>query len=288
MTGYGNGTAAEGDIAVTAEIRSVNSRYFELSMRLPRLYQYRELEIRDMVKSKINRGKLSLSVSIQQQQEAASPIAVDKSAVAAYHRLLEEVRGICGIGEEISLNHLLKFPDIFRTEEAQLEDEMEWRLIQSSIMEAVMQLASMKSQEGGQLSDDLRGRIGTIGSGIDEIERLSAGRVDIERQRLTEKVRDILGDERLDPARLEQEIVLFASKTDITEELVRMRSHNRFFLEALDAAGSEGRKLTFLVQEMNRESNTIASKSYESDIAHIVVDIKEELERIREQLQNVE
>lgn len=202
--------------------------------------------------------------------------------------LLTELRDSTGIAGDITLDMLLKFPDVLGGEEqVDIADE-EWALVTQAVQTAAEQLLSMRSKEGAELSADLAARVSSMDASIARIEELSAGRVDIERARLQERIAAVLSDDRIDPDRIEMEIVMLADKMDITEELVRFRSHVKFFLEALQAEESEGRKLSFLLQEMNREANTIGSKSYDADIAHLVVSIKEELERIREQIQNIE
>ncbi len=288
MTGYGYGTATSGSVTAVAEIRSVNNRYHEVSMRLPKSLQNRELEVKELLKSRISRGKLSLAVSLQGSQQESLPITLDRTALRHYLALVQEVREVTGIEEELRLDHLLRFPDIFHVEEGEADDEAEWTLARTAIEDAITRITAMKVQEGGQLCDDLRSRVRLLDRHAAAVQALFEGRVEQELQRVTERVRQFLTEDKIDPLRLEQEVVMYAAKTDITEELVRLQSHTRFFLEALDAPSSEGRKLTFLLQEMNREANTISSKSYDTGIAHTVVEIKEELERIREQLQNVE
>jgi uncharacterized protein (TIGR00255 family) len=183
---------------------------------------------------------------------------------------------------------LLKFPEVFQNEEQPETIEKEWELTQEALNQAVKALNSMRIKEGQEIVADLGKRVDIMERGITDIEALTKDSVEIERQRLKERIDLLLGNDKVDPERLEQEIVVFSDKIDITEEVVRFRSHLKFFREALNAPSSEGRKLNFLLQEMNREANTISSKSYHAQIAHIVVTIKEELERIREQIQNVE
>ena len=190
--------------------------------------------------------------------------------------------------EEIRLDTLLKFSEVLSAEEEDDLPEEEWSLVLEAVSGAVAGLFDMRSKEGAELATDLRTRIRLLNEAVDKVETLTAGRVAQERDRLREKLRALLSEEKIDPARLDMEIALLADKIDITEELVRFRSHTKFFLEALDSADSEGRKLSFLLQEMNREANTISSKSYHAEISHIVVSVKEELERIREQIQKIE
>lgn len=288
MTGFGSATTSNDSMSVTAEMRSVNNRFYEFSARLPKHLQSRELDLKEIVRTRIKRGKVNLSLSIERDQQADQPARINADAAKAYVALLTELRDSTGIAGDITLDMLLKFPDVLGGEEqVDIADE-EWALVTQAVQTAAEQLLSMRSKEGAELSADLAARVSSMDASIARIEELSAGRVDIERARLQERIAAVLSDDRIDPDRIEMEIVMLADKMDITEELVRFRSHVKFFLEALEAEESEGRKLSFLLQEMNREANTIGSKSYDADIAHLVVSIKEELERIREQIQNIE
>ncbi len=288
MTGFGSATTSNDSMSVTAEMRSVNNRFYEFSARLPKHLQSRELDLKEIVRARIKRGKVNLSLSIERGQQADQPARINAEAAKAYVALLTELRDSTGIAGDITLDMLLKFPDVLGGEEQVDIAEEEWALVTQAVQTAAEQLLSMRSKEGAELSADLAARVSSMDASIARIEALSAGRVDIERARLQERIAAVLGDDRVDPERIEMEIVMLADKMDITEELVRFRSHVKFFLEALEAEESEGRKLSFLLQEMNREANTIGSKSYDADIAHLVVSIKEELERIREQIQNIE
>ncbi|PLX30935.1 MAG: YicC family protein, partial [Ignavibacteria bacterium] len=268
MTGYGTATASNGTVVVTAELRSVNSRYYEFSARLPKHLQARELDLKESVRQKIKRGKINLSVSVDRNNGAALPLNINREATRAYMALLERLKEISGIKEEIRLDTLLKFSEVLAADEENDLPEEEWELVVEAVGGAVDALFDMRSKEGAELANDLRTRIGQLSAAVDKVEVLTAGRVEQERDRLQEKLRALLSEEKIDPARLDMEIALLADKIDITEELVRFRSHTKFFLEALDTEGSEGRKLSFLLQEMNREANTISSKSYHAEISH--------------------
>lgn len=288
MTGYGTATAVNGQMSVTAEIRSVNSRFYEFSARLPKHLQSKELELKEAVRGRIKRGKVNLAVSVDRSNGDVLPVHVDEDAVRAVMTLLRRLNEVSGLNENISLETLMKFSEVFTAEEQEELPEEEWTLVVKAVGDAADALLAMRSQEGAELTRDLRERISGLDDAIAKIETLMQGRSEKERDRLREKLRNLLTEEKIDPARLDMEIALLADKMDITEEMVRFRSHTKFFLEALDAEESEGRKLSFLLQEMNREANTIAAKSYDAGIAHLVVSVKEELERIREQIQNIE
>ena len=288
MTGFGKGEASSKGVTFIVELRSVNNRFLEISTRAPRTISQRENEIKELIKSKVARGKISLSVIKEDESDGELPIAVDKKRAKEIYTVLEQLRKTAKIKAPVSLEHLLHFSEIFETKEVQ-EDETEWKVFQQALSKAVDSLKKMREKEGAELSRDSKERIQKINKNIDTVEQLSKKRIPEERKRLNDRVLQLVEDKSIiNNQRLELEIALLSEKLDVTEECVRFRSHNKFFLEALQSKESEGRKLNFLIQEMNREANTIGSKCNDVEIAHIVVSIKEELEKIREQLQNIE
>jgi len=288
MTGYGRGEASEEGITVGVEIRSVNSRFLEVSARLPRSLSLRENEIKEIVRKRISRAKLNLLVTINRDTNGSIPVSVNPSAARAYSRLLRDLRKAAGLKEPIKIQHLLQFSDIFEPVGPAATDEREWRITQSALHRALDELHAMRTNEGRELERDFRARVALLDERIVRIESISHEQVPQERTRLRERIRQLLEGSPVDEGRLEMELALMADRIDVTEECVRFRSHTKFFLEALASPEPAGRKLNFLVQEMNREANTIGSKSNATEIAHCVVGVKEELERIREQLQNIE
>ena len=289
MTGYGRGEITEGHVTVSAEIRTVNSRYLEFSMRLPRTIALRENELKELIRSKIVRGKINLNVNIDHENTNEIPLKINTATAKAYTSLLKTLQAETKIKGAITLDHLLKFPEVMEVNEFEAGDEKDWSLVQRSVLLALKETSKMRSREGSELMKDLVARIHLIEKMIGEVETMSEKRVPQERQRLHERLQELLADKSvIDEQRLELEISLYADKLDITEECVRFQSHNKFFLDAMRNENAAGRKLNFLIQEMNREANTIGSKAGDADIAHKVVAIKEELEKIREQLQNIE
>ena len=288
MTGFGRGESSESGITATVELRSVNNRFLDVAARLPRTLSAKENDIKEIVRRRINRGKITVTVSTERPTDGAIPVRVNVAAARAYHRLLKDLRKALKLKETVRMEHLLQFSEILEQDTAGDVDEDEWQLVEKALDEALEGLIRMRMDEGGELGKDLEQRISTITTEIDRAETLSKAQVPAERERLRERALQLMNSAELDEGRLEMELVLLADKLDITEECVRFRSHNKFFLEALRSREPAGRKLGFLVQEMNREANTIGSKSSAAEIAHLVVGIKEELEKIREQLQNVE
>ena len=291
MTGYGSAERVENGVRILAELRSVNNRFAEISVKLPRQLSSYELEVRDIIRSRFQRGKISLLIQLQTERDQQIPVVVNPSRVKAYRELLETVRLEAGIEAPVALEHILKFSEIFDNETGRDENaEWLWPAVRSVLPEAVEALKAMRRREGEELSLDFAARIAGIETTLAGISRLSQENVELVRKRLAAKVESVAGrDIAYSRDRLEMELVLAAEKLDITEELIRFASHNKFFLEELhNNESGTGRKLNFLLQEQLREANTIASKSQNAEISQQIVHIKEELEKIREQLQNIE
>ena len=289
MTGFGRAEVNKDGITVRTEVRSVNSRYLDLTLRLPRNFSQREKEMKDIVRTFLNRGNLNIIVKIEHDSNDVVPLKVNKAAAKSYYKLLNEIRKSVKLREQVKLEHLLTFSDVLEPVDEEETDETEWELVQESVRQALESLNAMRAQEGSELAADLEKRIRWMDETLNEVEKLSKERIPEERKNLHERIAELVEDKFvIDQNRLELEIALLVDKLDVTEECVRYRSHNKYFLEALNKNEAAGRKLNFLVQEMNREANTIGSKSSDATIAHLIVGLKEELEKIREQLQNIE
>jgi len=288
MTGFGRGEASAKGISVAVELRSVNSRFLEVATRLPRSLSLRENEIKELIRKRVSRGKVNVLGTVDRENNGTLPLEINASAAKSYYKLLNQLKKAVKIKEPIKLDHLLRFSEVLDVKESDNSDEAEWELFQTALAGALDELVQMRENEGRELKKDFVARIGGLEDKLQLIEKLSVDQVPQERERLRERVKELVENESVDEGRLELELVLLADRLDVTEECVRFRSHNKFFLEAMDNDDAAGRKLNFLVQEMNREANTIGSKSSAAEIAHLVVGVKEELEKIREQLQNIE
>ncbi len=288
MTGYGRGEAASKGINVAVELRSVNSRFLEVSTRLPRSLSIRENEIKEIIRKKISRGKINLLTVVEHENDGDIPVRVNVSAAKGYYKLLNDLRKTVKLKQSVRLEHLLQFSEVLEPLEMENTDDKEWNLVKKALEQAIDNLLTMKRNEGEELGKDFRQRISILETKLTQIEKISGEQIPTERARLRERIQMLLEKETIDEGRLEMELALMADRLDVTEECVRFRSHNKFFLDALANDEAAGRKLNFLIQEMNREANTIGSKSSVAEIAHLVVNIKEEIERIREQLQNIE
>lgn len=289
MTGFGRGEATDNGSTATVELKSLNSRYLDISIRLPQRLQDKELQLKELIQKVVNRGKISVTVHLNGHESEEPQITVDEAKVKAYTNILNKVRDIAGILDPLTLRNLTNFGDIFITQE---EDEellsKKWALVEKATIIAVENLMVMRSQEGSQLKNDLSERISGIDKILDEIIEISAGRIPEVRNKLKERIKTLVDDDALDADRLEIEVAIQADKMDVTEETVRLRAHLKFFIEAIEQPEPAGRRLNFLTQEINRELNTIGSKANDSAIAHLVVKAKEMLEQIREQVQNIE
>ena len=289
MTGFGRAEITKRDITATVEVRGVNSRYLDVTTRLPRLLSQREKDIKEIVRSCVNRGNLVVSVTVEEESDGTAPVAVNKTAAKAYIKLLNDLRKAAKIREKVRLEHLLKFSEVFDVPKEVQSDKQEWGVVEEALRAALDGFNTMRCNEGGELAKDLERRITWLSQTVEKIEQLSRARIPEERKRLHERISQLVEEKVIiDQNRLELEIALLADKLDVTEECVRFRSHTKFFLETIANSDSAGRKLNFLVQEINREANTIGSKTNDTEIAHLVVQMKEELEKIREQLQNIE
>lgn len=289
MTGFGRSTAQVNGIEATVEMRSVNKRFCEVSVRLPRSLSERESDVQALVKKAFGRGRINVQIQVEEAEESAVPLEVDAEVARGYKLLLEDLRQAAGIEEPVRLEHLLNHSDIFRPiEDGDETAEESWPAIEEALDGAIEELQTMRRQEGRSLQDDLEARINAIGEHLEKAKERAPRRVEEGRQKLKERLQEMMQDDRIDPNRLEEEIAILADKLDVTEECVRLESHLKLFRESLTSDEPVGRKLNFITQEIHREVNTIGSKSNDAELAHQAVQMKEEVEKIREQIQNVE
>jgi len=289
MTGFGRGEASSNGINVTVELKSVNSRYLDISFRLPQSLQEKELDLKEQLQEHVERGKVNATVRVDKADTGEPEITFNKKLVAGYKKMLNDLRDAAGIEEPITLKTFLQFNDIFKSREQDEETiELIWELTQESMESAAKELKGMRLQEGQQLENDLNQRIDHIEEMLDVIQKKTNGRAEETKKQLLERINNLLDNDKIDPDRLEMEVAVLVDKMDITEEIVRTQSHIKFFRKAVNNNNSVGRRLNFLSQEINREINTIGSKANDSEISQYVVKAKESLEQIREQVQNVE
>ena len=288
MTGYGSGKAEAGTKTFTVEIKSVNSRYSDFSIKMPRIYTFMEDAIRKTASARIHRGKVDIYVNVETNGEDDSVVKVNTALAREYLAGLKTLSEELAVSTNVTAETFLRIPDVFTVDKADVDEEIISRAIISALSEALDGFDAMRIAEGEKLVCDLKEHLRFIANATAEVEKRSPEIVTEYRQRIEERMRDILGSATYDETRLLTEVAIFSDKVNVNEETVRLRSHVDQFTKMLDEGGSVGRKIDFLIQEMNREINTIGSKSNDLDIARIVIDVKAEIEKLREQIQNVE
>lgn len=288
MTGYGRCEETVGGRRITVELKSVNHKYFEFSPRVTRGYGFLEDKLKSYVQSRVARGKIDLFLSIETLEDADVVVSVNHSLAAGYIAALREITERYKLPDTVTVNSLSRYSDIFSVHKTPEDEEAIWAAVQPVAEKAVDAFIAMRETEGSRLYEDVMARAAVILELVGKIEARSPETVRAYRERLEMKLREVLSDTAIDEQRILTEAAIFADKVAVAEETVRLRSHFEQLKSLLGAEEPSGRKMDFLVQEMNRETNTIGSKASDSQIAYMVVDIKAEIEKIREQIQNIE
>ena len=288
MTGYGRNQATVDDRDILVEIRSVNNRYYDFSARIPRAYGYLEEKLKNLLQGSISRGKVEICVSVYNTESKDEFIEVNKSVAKGYIQALRQVNEELALKDDLTLSQLIKLPDVFSVKKIIDDEELIWTSVKTVADTALEKFVQMRETEGEKLKEDVISRLDTITEMIRIVAERSPTITENYRNRLFTKLKEVLSDNNIDEQRILLEAAIFSEKIAVDEETVRLKSHIDQFRELLDLSEPVGRKLDFLVQEMNREANTIGSKSQDIEITRIVVDIKSEIEKIREQIQNIE
>lgn len=288
MTGYGRNEAIVAGRHIIFEIKSVNHKFFECNARMPRGYLFLEDKLKAYVQSKISRGKVDLFLQVETLEEADVQVLVNHSLASSYIAALREIKERYGLHDDVTLSLLSRYPDLFSVHRAPEDEEAVWEVVRQAAEPAIASFLNMRETEGARLKQDLLEKADHVESLVGQVEQLTPETVSEYRQKLETRIKELLGDARLDEQRVLMEVAVFADKVAVDEETVRLRSHIKQLRQLVDSPEPVGRKIDFLVQEMNRESNTIGSKSVNSKIAYLVVDLKSEIEKIREQVQNIE
>lgn len=286
MTGFGLGAKDNQKVKYIVEIKSLNSKFLELSLRLPKAFSDKELALRSECSRLIERGKVNLSVSVEYVDQTAAAATINTVLLKKYYQQLESLANDLGTDRANLFELALNMPEVVSHEE-EAADEEEAALLMGAFQEAVAQLHRFRADEGEVLRQDLSARTKEILHLLSEVEAVETDRIPLIRDRINHYLEETVGMEKVDRNRFEQELIFYIDKLDITEEKVRLRSHCNYFLQALDAADANGKKLGFISQEMGREINTLGSKANHAGIQQIVIRMKEELEKIKEQLLNV-
>ena len=288
MTGYGKAGQSKKGLDITIEIKSVNNRYLDIFFRLPRELSFLEYELRERLKKQVVRGKISVNVNITEHLAGAEEVFLNEKLLENRLALLEKLRRKLAGEQPVSLSHLLHFEELFELNLSAFEEDELKELVFPVFDEALEQFNRMRNEEGLFLAEDIARRLKRIEKMTNEVRQKGKNNIRNEFNRLCENVYSLIGEGKIDPARLEQEVAVISDKVDITEECVRMNSHIQLFHQTMEDRGEVGKKMTFILQEMLREANTMNSKTTDVDIAHTVIRIKEEIEKMREQAQNLE
>lgn len=287
MTGFGQVTVDDGKLKISVEVKSLNSKFLDLGLRLPKTFSDKELELRNLVSEKLERGKVTLTVEVERYNEAEVKQTYNEALFTAYYSALKKLADKVVAPYDRLFELALNSPDVIQNKLGDEEREAEWVAIKKAIADALTQCDGFRKDEGKVLEQKLKEYCESIGASLTQVNSLDAGRVDKVRQKLKGNAVSFFGEQGYDVNRLEQEIIYYIEKLDIHEERVRLQTHLDYFLQALKETQSNGKKLGFIAQEIGREINTIGSKANDAAMQKHVVAMKEELEKIKEQLGNV-
>lgn len=288
MTGFGAGDAETADFKVHIEVKAVNQRFLETNYHMPYSMNMFENQLTKKIKEYASRGKLDINISFQDLRDKAVTVKVDKGLVAAYGQALQEISSQLELSAPVTAAQIASYPDVLKLNEENADLEAAQPVLMQAMAQALESFVAMREAEGQNIQRDLLARIDTLENFVGELEKLAPEIVAAYRQRLENLLREYLAKEDIEESRIIQEVALFTDKVNYTEETVRLRSHFDQFRQIITAGEPVGRKLDFLIQEMNREINTVASKANSAGAAQFVVDVKSEIEKIREQIQNIE
>lgn len=288
MTGFGRCEIMENDRKFTVELKSVNHRYLDVNIKMPKKFGFFESSIRALLKEYIQRGKVDVFVSYEDYTEENFALKYNEDVAASYLKYLNQMAETFGLEKDIRVSTLSRYPEVFTMEEQSIDEKELWAILEKALRGACSQFVDSRIDEGERLAADLKEKLNTMLSYVDFIEERSPVILSEYKKRLTEKVRELLEDRQIDESRILTEVTIFADKVCVDEETVRLRSHVESTRSALEEGGSIGRKLDFIAQEMNREANTILSKTTDLEISDVGINLKTDIEKVREQIQNIE
>jgi uncharacterized protein (TIGR00255 family) len=285
MTGYGQSSCEMADKIVTVEIRSLNSKQLDLYFRMPSVYRDKEIDVRSILNAKLKRGKIEVCITVEYKEERP-PVRLNAPVIKYYYRQLKEILGDLAVTDEPVMQAVLRLPEAINPERTQ-DDAEEWQKVKACIMKAAEGIDNFRSEEGNSIADDLLKRIDIIDAYLISVSGFEKKRMETITQRLHSSLTELIQPEKIDKNRFEQELIYYIEKIDITEEKNRLAQHCRYFRQVMSDDEQAGRKLGFIAQEIGREINTIGSKANDADIQRLVVLMKDELEKIKEQLMNI-
>ena len=288
MTGFGRCETEEHARRITVEMKAVNHRYLDLSIKMPKKFNPFEAQIRNVLKEYIERGKVDLYITCEDLGEENLQIRYNKAVAAEYLQYLRQMSEEFGLEDDIRVSTLSRFPEVFSMEDVQQDEEEIWQDLEKTVRGAAAVFVESREREGEALKADLLDKLESMQTSVAQIEERSPQVIEEYREKLRAKVRELVGDVQLDESRLMMEVTVFADKICVDEEMVRLKSHIAAMSQELKKGGSVGRKLDFIAQEMNRESNTILSKSDDLEVSDRAIELKTTVEKVREQIQNIE
>ncbi|MBU5306688.1 YicC family protein [Clostridioides mangenotii] len=289
MTGFGRGEYKDDNYYFLVECKTINHKYADINIRMPRKILFLEEKVRNSVKNYIRRGRADIYIKFEVIGNEDISLKLDEDLAAQYVDILKRIKDKFDLSDDISVMSVAKFPDVVSTEEKEEDEDLIWSKLNEAIEESFTRLKEMRTEEGNKLAEDIVMRCDYLSKYIEEIEGFSDRVVEDYREKLNTRISDLVEDPSvIDESRLAQEVAIYADKSSITEEIVRFKSHIDQLKKTVIKNESIGRKIDFLIQEMNRETNTIGSKSSDLNITNLVVEVKSELEKIREQIQNIE
>lgn len=289
MTGFGRGEYKDDNYQFLVECKTINHKYADINIRLPRKLSFLEDKARILVKDYIKRGRVDLYIKLDLLGSEDVNLKFDEELATQYVSILKQIKDKFDLVDDISVMNIAKFPDVIKTEEKEDDEDKLWLMLKVALENALLKLKEMRSEEGKKLAEDIQNRCDLLKNYIEDIEKYSYNVVIDYKEKLKNRISDMLENPSIiDESRLAQEVAIYADKSSITEEIVRFKSHIEQLKNTVVKNESIGRKIDFLIQEMNRETNTIGSKSSDLNITNLVVEVKSELEKIREQIQNIE
>lgn len=287
MTGFGRAEDLIDGFLIKAQIKSVNHRYSDFSIRVPRVYNFIEDKVRQRLISYISRGKVEVNITVEQKEGDDKVVTLNKVLAENYLKAMREMSEL-GLQDDLRISHMSRFSDIFNVEYSDIDEDEVYAKIDTVLKNALEDFVSMRTEEGKRLEADIKLHLDNVLELVEKIEKRSPETISEYRKRLEEKIKEVLENRMIDESRIVTEAAIFADKVAVDEETVRLKSHVKEFLNAIKTDKPIGKKLDFIVQEMNREANTIGSKASDIEICSYVVEIKSEIEKVREQIQNVE
>jgi len=287
MTGYGSAQLENDSLGITVEVKSLNSKYLDTVIKLPRVFFDKEIEVKKIASKKLERGKIAVNISYEHKDSEEARITFNEKLLKSYYKKVKKIATDIDAPSDGLLKLVMEFPGVMRTEETKDKLQDHWNRVKDIILEAIIKCEEFRVAEGTTLKNKLVVYVDKIETYLSKVDKIDPTRTEAIKNRLQKHMMEIEGNEKFDPNRFEQEMVYYIEKLDISEEKVRLKTHLDYFLEILNENESQGKKLSFLSQEMGREINTIGSKANDAEIQKLVVGMKDELEKIKEQLQNI-